>query len=73
MAVSPKATRRVSWIWPCGSMKMPQKRSMRPPILKTVAVINCISILIMFRFSFDDAKIYIGKGEKQENSRLIQF
>ena len=41
VAVSPKATRSVSWICPCGSMKMPQKSNMSPPMESTVAVISC--------------------------------
>ena len=47
VAVSPKATRSVSWIWPCGSMKMPQKSNMSPPIESTKAAMSCKSSRIV--------------------------
>ena len=44
---------------------MPQKRSMSPPKLKTVAVISCMSILIMLCvfLSFGGAKVTIKKAK----------
>ena len=49
VAVSPKATRIVSWICPCGSMKIPQKRSTNPPTESTNAAMSCSSIFIFFK------------------------
>ena len=42
VATSPNATRSVSWIWPCGSMSTPVKRSASPPMERTAAVISCM-------------------------------
>ena len=50
VAVSPKATSKVSWIWPCGSMKMPQKSRTKPPMERIKADISCKSNLINMSF-----------------------
>ena len=41
VAVSPKATRSVSWICPCGSIKTPQKSNISPPNDKMAAEMSC--------------------------------
>ena len=54
VAVSPKATRRVSWICPWGSMKMPQKSKISPPIERTEAVISCVFGAMIFKIFCKD-------------------
>ena len=42
VATSPKATRRDSWICPCGSMIMPVKSNASPPMDRIAAVMSCM-------------------------------
>ena len=55
VAVSPNATSSVSWICPCGSIKIPQKSKISPPIERTEAVISCVFGAMFMKFC---AKIY---------------
>ena len=55
VAVSPNATSSVSWICPCGSIKIPQKSKISPPIERTEAVISWVFGVMFVKFC---AKIY---------------
>ena len=48
VATSPKPTKRLSWICPCGAINTPQNSKIKPPMDSTDAVSNCM-------FSFIDA------------------
>ena len=51
MATSPKPTKRLSWISPCGAINAPQNRSTNPPIESTAAVINWMLAFIGYLLS----------------------
>ena len=80
VATSPKATRTVSWITPCGAMSMPTKRRISPPMESIAAVTSCkirsfiiiLIYLLVSPFNYSDSA-YILRSNSPPVRRIFAY